>query len=105
MKQRGLAGLDGFQVVERESDQADHARQQKEQRHGAERGRSAADVAEPISGGAAKEVAENVGGDDSNQDSPRKPALYDVASHAILPVRPAGWSRTSLPCTRVRTRF
>src|SRR5439155_22182782 len=104
VEQRGLAGLDLLQVVQREGRQADQAGHDQEHAHRDQGWGCAAGVADPVPGGATEEVADEIGGHRHDHAAARKPRLHEDASHAILPVWPAGWSRTRRPWTRVRTR-
>src|SRR6267378_4266030 len=104
MQHRRLAGFNLFQVVESESAQSDDSRQKQKKSHRPERGRGAAHVPEPVPRSAPKDVAKDIRGDDLHHPPPREPSSHDDASHASLPVRPAGWSRTRRPWTSVSTR-
>ena len=104
MKQRGLARLDLLQVVKRKTRQADQPRHQEQQGHRPEGGGRAAQVSGPAPGRASEQVTDEIGDDGLNDSPPGEAPPYDDASHAILPVRPAGWSRTRRPWTRVSTR-
>src|SRR5205085_6876597 len=63
-----------------------------------------AKVACPVAGGTLEQVAKDVLGHGRDYGSPGEVGAHDDASHAILPICPAGWSRTSRPSTSVSTR-
>src|SRR5207244_12063554 len=82
----------------------DRARDEEQKGHRTQCRRRAPDVAPPVASGRTEHQADKIGRDRLDQPASREPARYDDASHAILPVCPAGWSRTNLPSTSVTTR-
>src|SRR5207247_614422 len=104
VQERSLASLDHLQVVQGETCEADKARHEEQQGHRTQCRRRTPDVAPPVAGGGTEHQADKIGRDRLDQPASREPARYDDASHAILPVCPAGWSRTNLPSTSVTTR-